>query len=92
MIRKAPRTVRETQGSFAEVLGAMPALWSRLIDKHVADPTGKRCLACTISGTGTPGATWPSRIRDIAESARARYIAHRTGSGNPCRSTHRPPT
>ena len=78
---KSPEPSRQAQGSFADVLGAMPALWTRLIDQHVPDPTGKRCRACTTAGTGSPGAAWPCQIRDIAESARARYLARRTESG-----------
>jgi hypothetical protein len=80
-VDKSPETSRQAQGSLADVLGAMPALWTRLIDEHVPDPTGRRCRACTTAGTGSPGAAWPCQIRDIAESARARYLARRTESG-----------
>ena len=52
----------------------MPALWGRLLAEHTPDPTGRRCQACTTAGTGSPGAAWPCRIRDAAESARARYL------------------
>jgi hypothetical protein len=92
MIKKAPATARQTQGSFAEVLGTMPALWARLIDQHISDPTGTRCQACTTAGTGSPGAAWPCRIRDVAESARTRHFAHRTRNGAPCKPTRLPPS
>jgi hypothetical protein len=60
---------------FVDVLYAMPALWGRLLTEHTPDPTGRRCQACTTAGTGSPGAAWPCRIRDAAESARARYLS-----------------
>ena len=60
---------------FVDVLYAMPALWGRLLAEHTPDPTGRRCQACTTAGTGSPGAAWPCRIRDAAESARARYLS-----------------
>ena len=59
---------------FADVLAGMPALWARLLTEHVPDRTGRRCRACTIAGTGSPGAAWPCRIRDTAEAARARHL------------------
>jgi hypothetical protein len=59
---------------FGDVLYAMPALWGRLLAEHTPDPTGRRCQACTTAGTGSPGAAWPCRIRDAAESARTRYL------------------
>jgi hypothetical protein len=59
---------------FVDVLYAMPALWGRLLAEPTPDPTGRRCQACTTAGTGSPGAAWPCRIRDAAESARARYL------------------
>ena len=59
---------------FVDVLYAMPALLGRLLAEHTPDPTGRRCQACTTAGTGSPGAAWPCRIRDAAESARARYL------------------
>jgi hypothetical protein len=59
--------------SFADALSPMPELWTRLIAEHVPDPTGRRCLACTTAGTGSPGAAWPCRIRDVAEGARSRW-------------------
>jgi hypothetical protein len=62
---------------FVDVLYAMPALWGRLLAEHTPDPTGRRCQACTTAGTGSPGAPWPCRIRDAAESARARYLRSR---------------
>lgn len=52
----------------------MPDLWGRLLAEHTPDPTGRRCQACTTAGTGSPGAAWPCRIRDAAESARTRYL------------------
>ena len=60
---------------FADALYPMPALWKRLLAEHIPDPTGRRCRACTTAGTGSPGAdvAWPGRIRDVAESARARW-------------------
>ena len=58
---------------FADALSPMPELWSRLIAEHIPDPTGRRCQACTTAGTGSPGATWPCRIRDVAEGARSRW-------------------
>ena len=64
---------------FIDVLKAMPELWGRLLTEHQPDPTGKRCRACTTAGTGSPGAAWPCRIRDAAESARARYLTARAG-------------
>ena len=88
MIKSSPHNVQQAQGSFAEVLGSMPALWKRLIDGHRPDPTGTRCRACTMAGTGTPSAAWPCRIRDVAESARARHLAHRTGQAH--RTGHPP--
>ena len=59
---------------FADALYPMRELWERLIAEHIPDPTGRRCQACTTAGTGSPGAAWPCRIRDAAESARARYL------------------
>jgi hypothetical protein len=63
---------------FVDVLYAMPALWGRLLVEHVPDPSGRRCQACTTAGTGSPGASWPCRIRDAAESAKARYLNSQT--------------
>lgn len=68
---------------FVDVLYAMPALWGRLLAEHTPDPTGRRCQACTTAGTGSPGAAWPCRIRDAAESARARYLRSRDAGGRP---------
>jgi hypothetical protein len=82
MIKSSSRSAQQAQGSFAEVLGSMPALWKRLIDEHRPDATGIRCRACTMAGTGTLGAAWPCRIRDVAESARAHHLARRTGSAH----------
>jgi hypothetical protein len=65
---------------FAEALYPMPKLWRRLIAEHIPDPTGRRCQACTIAGTGSPGTPWPCRIRDVAEGARVRWT-HATGNG-----------
>jgi hypothetical protein len=64
----------------ADELGAMPTLWGRLLAEHVPDATGKRCRACTTAGTGTPGAAWPCRIHDIAESARRRSVRSSRGT------------
>jgi hypothetical protein len=69
-------STRQRQIEFIEILGAMPDLWARLLAEHVPDPSGSRCRACTIAGTGSPGAAWPCRIRDVAEAARARYTAN----------------
>ena len=55
---------------FVAILAGMPELWRRLLVDHVPQPGGKRCRACTVPGTGYPGATWPCRIRDAAEAAR----------------------
>lgn len=63
-------------GSFVEVLETMPALWARLLSQHVPDATGRRCRACTTPGTGSPGSYWPCRIREAAEAARHRFLAH----------------
>jgi len=82
---KKPPDISGRQGSLADVLGAMPELWTRLLTEHIPDPTSKRCRACTIAGTGTPGAAWPCRIRDLAESAKARYLARRTRTGSKTR-------
>ena len=76
--RSAPRPKREdaTEGQqqpFADVLSSMPVLWARLIAEHVPDQRGRYCRACTMAGTGSPGAAWPCRIRDAAEGARRRY-------------------
>lgn len=68
-----PRTA-ESRPDFADVLSAMPALWTRLLRQHVPDPTGRRCRACTTAGTGTPAATWPCRIRSAAETARTQFL------------------
>ena len=92
MTEEAAPTARQTQRLFAEVLGTMPTLWARLIDQHIPDPTGARCQACTTAGTGSPGAAWPCRIRDVAESARTRHFAHRNRNGAPCRPTRLPPS
>lgn len=59
---------------FVEVLYSMPSLWGQLLADHTPDPSGRRCQACTTAGTGSPGASWPCRIRDAAESARTRYL------------------
>jgi hypothetical protein len=69
-------STRQRQIAFIEELGAMPDLWARLLTEHVPDPSGTRCRACTTVGTGSPGAAWPCRIRDVAEAARARYNAN----------------
>jgi hypothetical protein len=75
--RSAPRP--EEDGSegqpqpFADVLSSMPMLWARLITEHTPDQNGRYCRACTMAGTGSPGAAWPCRIRDAAEGARRRY-------------------
>ena len=53
----------------SEALASMPGLRNRLLVDHVPDATGHRCRACTTPGTGTPGASWPCRIRDAAEAA-----------------------
>ncbi|HWM56260.1 MAG TPA: hypothetical protein VNO83_00385 [Pseudonocardia sp.] len=68
---------------FVDVLYAMPALWGRLLAEHTPDPTGRRCQACTTAGTGSPGAAWPCRIRDAAESARARYLSTTSAEVHP---------
>src|SRR5690349_11777343 len=57
---------------FVDILAGMSELWQRLLVDHVPQPGGKRCRACTVPGTGYPGATWPCRIRDAAEAAQAR--------------------
>lgn len=84
--KKPPPIPRPHQpSSFSDVLGDMPALWTRLLAEHVPDvATGKRCQACTIAGTGSPGTAWPCRIRDAAEAAQARYPARRPGGGASC--------
>ena len=74
---------------FVDVLYAMPALWGRLLTEHVPDPTGRRCQACTTAGTGSPGAAWPCRIRDAAESARARYLSTHHGEVQPLQPRRR---
>src|SRR3954451_19643051 len=53
----------------SEALAAMPDLRNRLLADHVPDASGHRCRACTTPGTGTPGAHWPSRIREAAALA-----------------------
>jgi hypothetical protein len=60
---------RDRQIAFIEELGAMPDLWAQLLAEHVPDPSGTRCRACTTAGTGSPGAAWPCRIRDVADAA-----------------------
>lgn len=52
----------------AEVLAAMPDVYQRLLQVHVAAESG-RCRACTVPGTGTPGARWPCSVRQLAELA-----------------------
>lgn len=37
MIKSSARSAQQAQDSFAEVLGSMPALWTRLIDEHRPD-------------------------------------------------------
>ena len=69
---------------FADALSPMPELWSRLIAEHIPDPTGRRCQACTTAGTGSPGATWPCRIRD-ARSRWARATADTRITDTPSR-------
>jgi hypothetical protein len=77
---EAPAVEGARLGLLVEVLGGMPGLWERLIAQHTPDRTGKRCLACTTAGTGTPGAAWPCAIRGLAEAARRCHLAQRSGA------------
>jgi hypothetical protein len=65
-------SIARRHDEFVDILAGMPELWQRLLVDHVPHPGGKRCRACTVPGTGSPGAPWPCSIRDAAEAARAR--------------------
>lgn len=55
--------------AFAEVLAAIPGAAAQLMAEHQPDPRSGRCRACTIPGTGAPGAVWPCSVRRLAELA-----------------------
>jgi hypothetical protein len=52
----------------AAALAPMVDVWRRLLDEHVASPSG-RCRACTQGGTGIPTERWPCGPRKVAEAA-----------------------
>ena len=66
--------VHRPEWGFADALGLMPELVMRLLADHRADATGRRCVACTTAGTGSPGASWPCEIRNVAETAHRRSL------------------
>lgn len=52
----------------ARELARMPGVPQRLLAVHVSDGHG-RCRACTASGTGLPGASWPCALHFYASAA-----------------------
>ncbi len=53
-----------------EVLAVMPDVCRRLLAVHRPAENG-RCRACTVPGTGLPGAVWPCTPHNLATAARA---------------------
>lgn len=82
--RPEPPSSGDRQRAFIAVLSQMPDLCRRLLAEHVPDQTGTRCVACSTAGTCSPGAAWPCRIHDIAESAQARRKAQHRPTGPRC--------
>ncbi|TAK32309.1 MAG: hypothetical protein EPO40_03000 [Myxococcaceae bacterium] len=49
----------------------MPDVYRRLLDDHTPAANGcGRCRACTVPGTGSPGAVWPCSMHQLAVLAR----------------------
>lgn len=53
----------------ARVMAASPQLCRELLRRHRPDPSGRRCLGCTTGGTGTPAASWPCALYELADRA-----------------------
>lgn len=53
-----------------EVLAVMPEACGRLLAEH-RPADNMRCRACTVGGTGLPGARWPCTMHNLATAARA---------------------
>lgn len=54
--------------AFVGELARLPGVAQRLLALHVPDG-GDRCRACTIPGTGLPGAKWPCALHFYASAA-----------------------
>lgn len=52
----------------AEILSTTPDVCTRLLRLHRPAECGK-CRACTIAGTGLPGASWPCTMHNLATAA-----------------------
>lgn len=62
--------------ALAAVLAANPSQFRKLLRLHVDAGCG-RCRVCTRAGYGTPGATWPCTVHQLATLAERVHEAHR---------------